>query len=133
MRPVCTGSATAGSIFGFANCRELSLGESLFDELTAEPRRLDGRGRSILGIDELDLRHDLAAGGAALPDLPQDRFHGLLLVGADSTQRRELRIVEIGPRQVPEQIADRPDLEAFEQLLRAFADAGQGRHRQIER
>ena len=87
------------------------------------------RGCVIRRVDQLDLGHDLALRGPALRDAPEDRLDRLLLFCAHLLQRRELRVIEVGARQMPEKIADGADLEALEQLRGSAADTGKRRHR----
>src|SRR5206468_11713339 len=106
---------------------------ALLDELTAEPGRAHVRRRAIPWVEQLDLGHELPAGGPSLRDAAEDRFDGLLLFGAHVSERRELREVGVGSRQMPKQIADRADLDALEQLRGVVSDPRQGRDRKLER
>src|SRR5438309_5214701 len=104
----------------------------LFDERAAEPRRTY-LGRSSVLFVELRLGHELSGRGPPLRYVTEDGDGGLSDVRNKTTQRDELGEVIEPRREVPEQIADRLDLHALEQLGRLASDAGDAHDGEIQR
>src|SRR5207247_1668474 len=69
----------------------------------------------------------------ALRDPYKRRDRGLRRVRNEAPELNELREI-VEPRgEMPEKIADRVDVHALEELRRLPADAGNARHRKVER
>ena len=115
------------------DAHQLTLTESLADEPPAEPRGAHSCGCAIGGIEQLDLRHLLPRPCATLIERAEDRFHRLQLSRAQLTDRDQLRVIEIRTRKVPQEVADRLDAKALEQLLVLLAHPRERRDPQVER
>jgi len=111
---------------------QLSLAEALLDELPSEPRGLHARRAHVGGIEELDLGEHLPARGAPLADRADDGLGGLLALGDEMSHRPDVGVVEVAGRQVPQEVADRPDAQPFQKLGRPVADTRQRLDLQVE-
>ena len=110
----------------------LALAMRLFHKGAAEPRGAHVRRRSVL-LEELRLRQELPARGPPLGHASDHRDRGLLLARDERVEWPVLREIVVPRRQVPEQVANRPDLEPLEELLRLKPDARQASHVEVER
>src|SRR2546428_5461815 len=109
----------------------LPLGMRLLYERAAEPGRAYWGRSSVLFI-ELRLGHELSGRGPPLRDMTEDGDRGLGGIRDKTPQRYEFGEIIEPRREVPEQIADRLDLHALEQLGRLAADARDARNGEIQ-
>ena len=101
-----------------------ALAEALLDELLPEPGGLQ-RARCPVGLGAS--ASVSSPRGASLGDATENRLDGLLAARAHRAERQRVPVVLVAARQVPEQIADRPDLEPREEL----ADPDPTPHRRV--